>query len=453
MALESKPLSGVAVHTNQEIKYFKCSGRLLLGAVLSLSVFAVCAFSASYLRRHHALDQENIIFDADPYYRAFAFAEGWGERSLIHPNLSNYVNPFVRVGERILRPFMPDVAPSELRMRLSLGISPLFAALTTAVIFWLVCHARTDTTKAFSLAAIFGFSMSTVAFGSVPDHFLISAFFCALGFLLMQIDGRLNSRWRIAIWTLLVTAAAGITISNALPLLALFGLAEWLKRSSWIIVARSVLCAGIAVVILTLLSWASLNWAYGDFSSVQADQAYKRNVGRVMFYITDNPLRDFISFPITLGRAFWAGKPDVDRNPPYPNPEIAKYDIAFGYQPPLKQSLLNSAMQLIPGALIVLSLVCGFRQWQEDRRLFILPIAVFILFNWLLHSFWGGGAEIFLFSPHWHFASVLGLVPLAQTCSARAWSLTWLVGAVGVAALNLLVWHDALILLPTLAMH
>ena len=435
------------------MKCFECSGSLLLGVVLSLSVFAVCAFSASYLQRHHALDQENIIFDADPYYRSFAFAEGWGERSLIHPNLSNYVNPFVRVGERILRRFVPDVAPSELRMRLSLGISPLFAALTTGLIFWIAWRATIDTAKALSLAAIFGFSMSTVAFGSVPDHFLISAFFCALGVLLIQIDGQLNGRWRFVIWTLVVTAAAGITISNALPLLALFGLAEWRTQSSWMIAARSVSYAIIAVVILTLLSWASLNWVYGDFSSVQADQAYKRNVGRVMFHITDNPLRDFISFPITLGRAFWAGKPDVDRNPPYPNPVIAKYDVAFGYRPPLKQPILNSALQLIPGALVLLSIVCGFRQRPMDLRLIMLPVTVFILFNWMLHSFWGGGAEIFLFSPHWHFASVLALIPLAQRCSSRVWNPIFLGGAVGVAAINLMVWHDALNLLPSLAGH
>lgn len=435
------------------MKCFECSGSLLSGLVLSLSVFAVCAFSASYLQRHHALDQENIIFDADPYYRALAFAEGWGERSLIHPNLSNYVNPFVRVGERILRPFVPGVAPSEIRMRLSLGISPLFAALTTAVIYWIVWRATIDAVKAISLAAIFGFSMSTVAFGSVPDHFLISAFFCALGVLLIQIDGQLNGHWRFAIWMLVVTAAAGITISNALPLLALFGLAEWRREPSWMIAARSVSYAIIVVLILTLLSWASLNWVYGDFSSVQAEQAYKRNVGRVMFHITDNPLRDFFSFPITLGRAFWAGQPDLDRNPPYPNPGIAKYDVAFGYRPPLKQPILNIALQLIPGALILLSIVCSFRQQPIGPRLIMLPVTLFILFNWMLHSFWGGGAEIFLFSPHWHFASVLALIPLAQCCSSRVWNPIFLGGAGGVAVINLMVWHDALNLLPSLARH
>jgi hypothetical protein len=423
------------------------------GMLLGVLVFAVCAWSAAYLRRHYVFDQENIIFDADPYYRSLAFSEGWGERSLIHPNLSNYVNPFVRVGERLLRPFAPGVPPSELRMRLSLGISPLFAALTTAVIFWLAYHARVDTAKALSLAALFGFSMSTVAFGSVPDHFLISAFFCSLGVMLVQYDARLGGRWRFAVWTLLITAAAGITLSNAVPLLALFGLATWIRQPDWKKAARSMVLAGVACAALTLSSWAILNWLYGDFSSVKADQAYKRNVGRVMLYVSDNPIRDFVSFPITLGRAFWAGKPDVDKNPPYPDPAIAKFSIAFGYPPPLKQQILRTVLQLIPGGLILLSLICGFTRRHAELNIIILPVTVFILFNWLLHSVWGGAAEILLFSPHWHFASVLALIPLARFYTSRYWKPIFFGGAVGVAALNLLVWHDALALLPSLAVR
>jgi len=423
----------------------------LLGLCLSLVVFAVCAFSAAYLRRHHAFDQENIIFDADPYYRSFAFAEGWGERSLMHPNLSNFVNPFVRVGERLIRPFTSAVAPSELRMRLSLGISPLFAALTTAVIFWIAAQNQVGVLKALSLAALFGLSMSTVAFGSVPDHFLISAFFCALGVLLIQVDARFSSRTRFVYWALLITAAAGITISNAVPLLALFGLTEWLKQPAWMKAVRGVVLAGIVGAVLTLSSWAFLNWLYGDFSSVKTDQAYKRNVGRVMIYITDNPIRDFVSFPITLGRAFWAGKPDVDKNPPYPDPAIAKFNSAFGYPPPLKQPLLKSVLQLMPSVLILLSLLCGFIRWREDLTPIMLPVTVFILFNWLLHSVWGGGAEIFLFSPHWHFASVLALIPLARLHSSAVWSGIFFAGAAWIGTLNLLVWHDALALLPSLA--
>jgi hypothetical protein len=425
---------------------------MMLGLCLSLVVFAVCAFSAAYLRRHHAFDQENIIFDADPYYRSFAFAEGWGERSLMHPNLSNFVNPFVRVGERLLRPFLPGVAPSELRMRLSLGISPLFAALTTTVIFWIAAHNRVSVTKALSLATLFGLSMSTVAFGSVPDHFLLSAFLCALGVLLIHVDGRFSGGMRFALWSLLITAAGGITLSNAVPLIALCGVAQWIKQPDWIKAARTMFLAGTACAVLTLTSWALLNWLYGDFSSVKADQAYNRNVGRVMFYITDNPLRDFVSFPITLGRAFWAGTPDLDRNPPYPNPATAKYNRAFGYQPPLKQTWSTSALQLIPLPLILLSLAGGFLRDRKQSLAIACAAAVFLVFNWLLHSVWGGGAEIFLFSPHWHFASVLALIPLARLCTARLWNFVFVGAAAIVSALNLLVWYDALKLLPTLAL-
>jgi hypothetical protein len=426
--------------------------RITFGLVVATFVFLICMVSAHDLFQHQVFNQENIIFDADPYYRSLAFAEGWGERSLMHPNLSNYINPFVRVAERVLRPLVQGVAPSELRMRLSLGISPLFAALTTLLVFYIATLNQVSVSKAFALAGLFGLSMSTVAFGSVPDHFLISAFLCALGVLLFHVDSGFTTRMRFILWVLLITATAGITISNAMPLLALFGVSERMKQSAWIVAVRRVLFASLVTALLTLSSWAALNWWYGDFSSIHADQAYKRNVGRVMFYITDDPLRDFVSFPITLGRAFWAGKPDLDKNPPYPNPEIAKYNIAFGYPPPLKQPLRNSLLQLMPGAMIVVSLLLGLRQRSPELLTIMLPVMVFLFFNWVLHSVWGGGAEIFLFSPHWHFASVLALIPLARLCSSRVWSPIFLSAAMIVAVLNLLIWYDALILLPTLAL-
>jgi hypothetical protein len=422
----------------------------LPGLVVSLLVFFACGLSAFYLRRVHALDQENIIFDADPYFRSFAFAEGWGERSLMHPNLSNYVNPVVRVSERLVRPVVTGVTPSELRMRLSLMISPFFAASTTLLVFCLGRQAEIGTAKAVSLAAIFGFSMSTIAFGSVPDHFMISAFLCALGIVLFLIRSCLSSQLRFVLWTSLATVAAGITLSNAVPVLALFGLSEWLMKYSWKDVAKRLCYSGVAACLLTVSTWAALNWVYGDFSSLREDQVYKRHVGRVILYITDNPVRDFLSFPITLGRAFWAGAPDVDKNLPYPNPEIARYEIAFGYQPALKQSPLRSLLQLIPFILIVWSLGTELRR----RRGASLPVAigtmVFLLFNWLLHSVWGGSVEMFLFSPHWHFASVLGLVPLASRCSSRSSNVAFMGVAAGISALNLMVWYDVMNLLPSL---
>jgi len=424
-----------------------------LGIFLSIIVFATCAFSASYLRRYHAFDQENIIFDADPYYRSLAFSEGWGERSLLHPNLSNYVNPVVRVIERLVRSFFPGTAPAELRMRLSMGISPLFAALTTGLILWIGIMAQVGIVNAVSIAVLFGFSMSTIPLGSVPDHFLISAFLCSLGVVLVQFHNRLGERTRFLLWTLLVTAAAGITISNAVPLLGLFAVSELFNRPGWVAAFGRAAFCGVLAAVLTLVFWASLNWVYGDFSSVHRDQAYGRNVGRVLFYLTDSPARDFFSFPITIGRGFWAGKPDLDRNPPYPKPEIAKYQVAFGYKPPLKQPVFDSVLQLIPFLLITLSLAIGFMVQRQNTLSFTLPAAVFLAFNWLLHSVWGGGAEIFLFSPHWHFASVIALIPLMRFFSSRASTLLLLTGALGMTVVNLLVWYDALVLLPSLALN
>jgi len=75
----------------------------------------------------------------------------------------------------------------------------------------------------------------------------------------------------------------------------------------------------------------------------------------------------------------------------------------------------------------------------------MVGVAAFLGFNWLLHTFWG--EELFLFSPHWHFAAVLALVPLVRRYSGPVW--TWLFGCsvVLVSGLNLWVWYKMLVAL------
>ncbi len=421
------------------------------GLMASVIVFALCAYSAFFLFERHVFNQENVIFGSDPYFRSAAFSEGWGERSLIHPNLSNYINPPVRFMALLLQKVVPSLPARDLRMRISLCVSPMFSALAALMIYIIAVLAGIDVTKAAFLSLLFGFSMSTIAFGSVPDHFLISSSVLAVSLWLMQWDGVLPERLRVIYWTVLVSFAAGITISNAVPLLAVYGLNERIRRSNWFRVLVRMAVVGFFALASTLAFWGIANWIYGDFSSLQADHSYKKNIGRIGYHLSDDPLRDFLSFPIALGQSFAGGYPEVTPNPPYPKPELASYRVAYSYLLNLSRFDVFALLQLLPAVVVGLSLGVGF--WRRHDQAFpvVVGVATYLAFNWLLHTFWG--EELFLFSPHWHFAAVLALIPLLRFYSNRTCSWLFACSTLLVIGLNLWVWRQMLILLPTLVIQ
>ncbi len=419
------------------------------GIVVSFLVFGLCAYSAFFLNRHGVFNQENVIFGSDPYFRSAAFAEGWGERSLIHPNLSNLVNPPVRFVAALARPLVSGLSPRELRRSISLCVSPLFSALAALTIYLIATAARVDVIKAASLSLLFGMSMSTIAFGSVPEHFLISSLMLAAGIWLLQRDEQLTESVRVRFWSLLISIVSGLTISNAIPLLAAYGLIMQLRLGRWSKSVTRTAVVGFLALIITVGYWGFANWIYGDFSSVVSDHSYKRNIGRIGFHLSDNPLRDFLSFPIAPGKAFAGGRPEITPNPPYPKPDIANYRVAFSYPLGLSESPPLAVLQLLPAGLIAFSVGLGFRRSREYVLPVIVGVTTVLGFNWLLHTFWG--EELFLFSPHWHCAAVLALIPLLRRYSGAVSTWCFSCSVVLVSGLNLWVWYRMLLVLPSLA--
>ena len=424
---------------------------VLCGLIVSIPVFVVCATSSLHLYRQRAFNQEDVIFGADPYYRSYAFAHGYGERSLVHPNLSNLVNPWVRVIAWPLKAVFPGIQLKELQMRVGLCISPLFAALTSYLIFLIAMLAGIGIFKAMFLSVLFGFSISTIVYGSVPDHFLISSFILSVAVLLLQLNDRTNSQLRFGAWVAIVSVAAGITITNMFPTLALAWLAQRWSGCSWSDSIRTISRVFVCACIINVGSWAVLNWIYGDFSSLKSGHAYNKNIGRIAAHWTNNPVRDFASFPFTFGQAFWGGRPDIEKIPQYPKPEIARYDIAFLYNPPFYKSPLYGAILLMPIIIVSVCLYLGFKLRRQDSLPFVAAVITFGSFNWVLHTFWGG-VEFFLFSPHWHFASVLALVPLGMVWRSRVSNISFVGLPLVTAVANLMVWHDVLTTLPRLAL-
>jgi len=428
---------------------FKGISRSALGLPVSILLFILCTISAFYLYELQVFNQEDIILGADPYYRSLAFAQGYGERGLFHLNLSNMVNPFVRGLAWIIKPLYPNLADTELRMRVGLFVSPFFAASSTYMIYLIATLAGVSFTRAFALSLLFGLSISTIGLGSVPDHFLISSFFLSVAVLLIQLDSKLSSKYRLIAWTFLISTIAGITISNTFPLLALFAFSEQIRNPNWLNTVKSTFKVFIAASVITVTLWTLFNFVYGDFSALQAGHAYDKNLERISKGLTTHPVSDFFSFPFTIGQSFWGGTPDIEPNPPYPRPDIGKFNIEFQYNAPIHQFSIHGCLLLVPITLIGMSLYVGLKYRKKESLPFIVSTIVFLSFNWLLHTFWPG-SEFFLFSPHWHFISVLALIPLSLVYQSRVWTNTLLGISLLIAGLNLSVWYNLLKLLPNL---
>jgi hypothetical protein len=312
-------------------------GAEVLGAIVALGLLLACAYSAAYLYHYGALDTENVILGADPFMRSHAFAFGYGERSLIHPNLSNFVNPPIRI-LAVFGGYFADIPAKEIQMRVALWVSPICTGLATYMMLLVTLRAGLRPMVGLALAILYGFSISSLGYGSVPDHFMISAFLLTVAVWLFLVDAEFPARYRIIAWTTLVTLVAGITISNAIPVMAIFACSEYKRQTARTAalpqIARQAGLVGVHALVLTLVSWAVLSWVYKDLSAI-GEQAYEKHIGRIFLHTSHSPLHDFLAFPFTVGQAFWGGKPELESNiiddPLFVN---AKYKVMFMYNPP-----------------------------------------------------------------------------------------------------------------------
>jgi hypothetical protein len=427
---------------------------LFCGFLAGLCLLLVCTYSAFDLYQMRVFDQDNMILGGDPGFRSLAFAYGYGERSLVHPNMSNFINPLVRVIAAVFSPVFPDLPMKAIQMRVALWVSPACAALATYMVYLIALTSGIRFLPALALSVVYGFSISTIAYGSIPDHFMISAFLLATGLYLLLINARLSDRNHAVAWTVLVTFAIGITLSNVVPMIGMYAISDYTRKRSK--AGNIISNAGLMFVragLLTIALWACLNWVYQDFNAVRPGHAYDKHIGRVVKSLSSNPARDAMTFPFTVGQAFWGGTPDIERDVPVAEFfENARYESSFVYNPPFFHFKLASLLWLVPGVILGVSLFLGFTRESGKFKPLAMAVLLIIMFNWLLHTFWGN--ELFLFSPHWHFASVAGLIPLISFLPNGRRTGILIVSLSGtLVVMNLEVWVDILQRIPSLAVH
>ena len=410
---------------------------LALGlAILSFSLHYAIALRLDALG---VFGQYNVLFDADPNIRLDSFANGWVDRSFIHPNLANFLNPPIRALAKLARyGSLTSQSEMEVRRALALLVVPLASGLKTVVIITLFSLLGLSLLRVSLLTILSSVSFSQLVFGSIPDHFGLTGFIVALALLLSVDMIRRGGEVRWWAWIAVSVVATAVTVTNGiivgillgLPLVFAFG---GLKKPT--VITAAVLGMG---AIMNLSGVFVFNRAYDiDQKSTYSAAGVGSFVGQ---YVRRDASSTLFRFPAAVADTFSPAAVRVIDN---------ELGIKLGNRYPIQFSLEGVPLAISWQNILRLCVLLGLALGTLGCLRAVMPMqclgvaAVIILaYNWALHSFWGN--EFFLYSQHWH-AAALVLVGGTLTGNSRFASIsTFLVGLIvaGVLLNNLNLLQD-----------
>ena len=419
--------------TSESVPFSRRDG--LVASALAIVVFSTCLALALAFDRVGVNDQWNVVFDADPNTRIGAMADGWGTygRNLAHPNLSNLVNPPIRLVGGIVAAVTGTDAAS-VRRDLTLGLAPLGAALQVFVAYFLFRRWTSTRGLAIALTLLAAGSFTTLVFGSIPDHFALGGLALALALLLAS--GPRPGRWRWAAWVGLGVFALGVTLTNVLPIAivlfaGLVAVGESPRRASIHTVVWSV-----AVLAVSGLLFFTMNRVYAVDPETEQD----------VEWVEDHWLREPVSerserIAPAIAGAFAPARVSL-RDNRLATVNQSRHRFRFSLLEPDRvgtpaggDPIGRALVPVVLGGLLV-AVVRGLRRGGRARWLTVGAVGV-LGFHASLHTVWG--SEPFLYSQHWHVAALLLIaVAVGDRRPARRWTVTILVVAILTVAQNTL---------------
>lgn len=385
---------------------------------------AICIFSFSiylmltiYWYNIGLFDQYNIFFDTDPNERLSAFAHGWSRSSFVHAGLTLLSLPIRGIIK--LAHIAGLVGDEKVAHEwMALMIAPASGALFSFSAY-IISRILGYTKNLSVLLALLGvFSFTVIIFSATPDHFMISGGLIALGFLFYILDISGHNSPKLKIWTPLFIAVSCITVTNLVSLALLVFFAEIASGKIIIVAVRRSLFLTIVGIISAYLISTSINYIY-SYSSASAENTVARiektvegmaNFSRI--YETPNKYDRLISWPRYMAEAFSPERPLVIEN------ELGvkndnRYKIQFSYE---YEGFKTVNLCWIFG-VILLVLGIGYcwkyKKSQDEKYYYLLGSLAVLGFNFAMHTIFG--TEAFLYSPHWHPASLVLVLILIST--------------------------------------
>jgi hypothetical protein len=364
--------------------------------------------------------QREVLFEADMARVTLDITSTTGPhwRSNVHPLFVLFANPLGSFFALLLggRTSAAAIAFNALVGSLT--------ALLSARMFWGLSGANLPRTIIATLIA--AFAMSRLFFSSVPETYALSALSVAVTLLVFWIDLE-ERRLPLWIWVAAGVLSLGVTVTNFAQTFFCFLTARYAQSGS------SVRQAALATVKLCVLVVAGV----AVLSVVQ-----------VLIYPSTGLLQ-FLQ-PAELGRESWFVRLDVFRSPWEVLSELFRNFFVF--------NVVAGIPSLVPGigelprltfggtwafsaagylalalwaALIAMPAgVLSTRPGSAPSRSFLVGVALCILFNLVLHSFYFGKTvviEYFLYTSNFTFP-VITLV-LCRWVASRTTAASWALGA------------------------
>jgi hypothetical protein len=370
------------------------------------------------LHRLHVFDQHNVLFDADPNEAIDVFARGgytYGHRQgMVHPALRVFFTAPIKIGAILLTKLTAGTDVASMRLRLTLLLAPTAAALFYFTFHQVLRRLRLSQGLAALGTVLALVSFGQLLFGSVPESYVISNLLIAIAFWLAVASAEQPRGAGLAAWIALGLASTGVTVTNIVPISAIFWMSELTRsRRMGTSVVRAILMA--AVVLMLALG---LNLAVNRSSG--ATRPLGEDVGWATAFVTTQPTAiaaRLATFPALLVDSIVA---PVPRTIPNDYAILVKADARYRFQFTFDSdgqkgttTSVVSVRNVLGTGLVVLF---AWTWWsfrgtsdEDGPAHAVCGAALLILaFNAVLHSFWG--LDRFLYSQHWDVALKLLIV-------------------------------------------
>ena len=119
--------------------------------------------------------QWDVLFGSDTQTYIGSFSHGWGGRGVRHPNVSNMINPPVRLIAYVIDLVgLTKDSQESVRYNLSLVIVPIASAVKIIIFGLILTMLGANKTQLAIGLIIAAMSFSQVIFGTIPESFGIS---------------------------------------------------------------------------------------------------------------------------------------------------------------------------------------------------------------------------------------------------------------------------------------
>jgi hypothetical protein len=217
----------------------------------------------------------------------------------------------------------------------------------------------------------------------------------------MEADSRRNGGISILVWIALGMVAVGITLTNVAPCVVLLVAALHRRREPWPRIAAITTSAAVLMLAVNVASLFARAEVKG-YPGLGAD------VSRTTHWIHSPTGHGTAEVAWSMAHTFVAPMPAIvsDTEPEPSNPD---YDFHFLYPATFEHGLASWWRALV--TLLMLGLGAAGYLCRREARALLLPAALIIGGNFLLHVFYGH--YYFLYGLHWQFSMVWVMAGIA----------------------------------------